>query len=199
MAQTDVERLNHRGMLVSVIKDVSFMDMMHARLVPDRQAVLPPGEATAGMVLNGLGFANRPLSLTPQFFASKPLDPLCHGGIRAAMYNRFKRGRTIEAAGADGCDRLLHDLALGVCAREGIDLRFNHLDTPSCSLSGAYIPASDVQAMTIPQGYSRGHRPDLTQAVLALVVSQDGGSPCVSTRGDGHTSDIEMFQARPQA
>ena len=27
----------------------------------------------AGMILNGLGFANRPLSLTPQFFANKPL------------------------------------------------------------------------------------------------------------------------------
>ena len=42
--------------------------MINARLVPDAQEVLTPGEAVAGMMLNGLGFANRPLSLTPQFF-----------------------------------------------------------------------------------------------------------------------------------
>ena len=50
--------------------------MINARLVPDPQEVLTPGEAMAGMMLNGLGFANRPLSLTPQFCASKPLDLL---------------------------------------------------------------------------------------------------------------------------
>jgi hypothetical protein len=35
-----------------------------------------------------LGFANRPLSLTPQFFANKPLDLLFRPGIEAAMFNR---------------------------------------------------------------------------------------------------------------
>ena len=94
---------------------------------------------------------------------------------------------------------LFHELALGVCAREGIDLRFNHLDTTSFSLSGEYIPDRDEQAMTITHGYSSDHRPDLKQAVLELVVSQDGGIPFVSTSWDGNTSDIEIFQARTQA
>src|SRR6266487_3283182 len=101
----------------------------------------------AGMILNGLGFANRPLSLTPQFFASKPLDRLFHDGIRAERFNRFKLGRTLEEAYAYGCDLLFHELALGVCAREGIDLRCYHLDTTSFALRGAYIPDSDAQAM----------------------------------------------------
>jgi hypothetical protein len=48
--------------------------MINARLVPDRQEDITPGEAVAGMILNGLGFANRPLSLPPQFFANTPLD-----------------------------------------------------------------------------------------------------------------------------
>jgi Domain of unknown function (DUF4277) len=74
--------------------------------------------------------------LTPQFFASKPLDLLLHDGVRAEMFNRFKLGRTLDEAYAYGCDLLFHELALCVCAREGIDLRFNHLDSTSFSLSG---------------------------------------------------------------
>ena len=62
-----IERLDHLGVIASVIKDLGLINMINARLVPDAQEVLTPGEAIAGMILNGLGFANRPLSLTPQF------------------------------------------------------------------------------------------------------------------------------------
>ena len=199
MESVRVERLDHLGVIASVIKDLGLIDMINARLVPDDQEVITPGEAVAGMILNGLGFANRPLSLTPQFFASKPLDLLFREGLEAEMFNRFKLGRTLDEAHAYGCDLLFHELALAICAQEGIDLRFNHLDTTSFSLSGEYVPERDEQAITITHGYSRDHRPDLKQAVLELMVSQDGGVPFVSKSWDGNTSDSEIFQARAQA
>jgi transposase len=167
--------------------------MINARLVPDDQEVITSGEAIAGMILNGLGFANRPLSLTPQFFASKPLDLLFREGIAAEMFNRFKLGRTLDETHAYGCDLLFQELALAICAQESIDLRFNHLDTTSFSLSGEYVPERDEQAITITRGYSRDYRPDLKQAVLELMVSHDGGVPFVSKSWDGHTSDSEIF------
>src|SRR5918995_120956 len=194
-----IERLDHLGVIASVVKDLGLIDMINARLVPDAQEVLTPGEAVAGMILNGLGFAHRPLSLTPQFFANKPLDLLFRDGIRADMFNRFKLGRTLDEAYAYGCDLLFQELALAVCAQEGIDLRFNHLDTTSFSLTGDYAPDSDEHAICITHGYSKDHRPDLKQAVLELMVSQDGGVPFVSKSWDGNTSDSEMFQARAQA
>jgi transposase len=194
-----IERLDHLGVIASVIKDLGLINMINARLVPDAQEVLTPGEAIAGMILNGLGFANRPLSLTPQFFAHKPLDLLFREGICAEMFNRFKLGRTLDEAHAYGCDLLFQELAHTVCAQEGINLRFNHLDTTSFSLSGEYVPESDEQAITITHGYSRDHRPDLKQAVLELMVSQDGGVPFVSKSWDGNTSDIAVFQERAQA
>jgi transposase len=199
MESLRVERLDHLGVIASVIKDIGLIDMINARLVPDEQEVITPGEAMAGMILNGLGFANRPLSLTPQFFANKPLDLLFREGIHAEMFNRFKLARTLDEAYAYGCDLLFHELALAVCAQEGIALRFNHLDTTSFSLSGAYVPESDEQAIIITHGYSRDHRPDLKQAVLELMVSQDGGVPFMSKSWDGNTSDIEVFQERAQA
>ena len=88
MAQVRVERLDHLGLIASVIKDLGLIDMINTRLMPDAQEMLTPGEAVAGMILNGLGFANRPLSLTPQFFASKPLDLLFRQDINAEMFNR---------------------------------------------------------------------------------------------------------------
>jgi transposase len=199
MESIGVARLDHLGVIASVIKDLGLIGMINARLVPDAQEVITPGEAMAGMILNGLGFANRPLSLTPQFFANKPLDLLLREGIRAEMFNRFKLGRTLDEAYTYGCDLLFHALALAVCAQEGIDLRFNHLDTTSFSLSGEYVPESDEQAITITHGYSRDHRPDLKQAVLELMVSQDGGIPFGSKSWDGNMSDSEVFQARAQA
>jgi transposase len=177
---------------------LGLIDMINARLMPDAQAVMTPGEAIAGMILNGLGFANRPMSLTPQFFANKPLDLLFRDGIRADMFNRFKLGRTLDDTYAYGCDLLFQELALAVCAHEGVDLRFNHLDTTSFALSGEYLPERDEQAIRITHGYSKDHRPDLKQAVLELMVSQDGGVPFVSKSWDGNTSDTRIFEERAQ-
>jgi transposase len=199
MALVTVERLDHLGLIAEVIKDLGLIGMIDARLVPDEQEVLTPGEAVAGMILNGLGFSNRPLSLTPQFFANKPLDLLFREGVHAELFNRFKLGRTLEEVSAYGGDLLFSELALAVCGQEGIDQRFNHLDTTSFSLTGDYVPESDEQAITITHGYSKDHRPDLKQAVLELMVAQDGGVPFVSKSWDGNTSDTQIFQERAKA
>jgi transposase len=199
MEQVRVERLDHLGLIASVMKDLGLIAMIDSRLVPDEQEVITPGEAVAGMILNGLGFANRPLSFTPQFFANKPLDLLLREGIAAEMFNRFKLGRTLDEAYAYGGNLGFEALALAVCTHEGIDLRFNHLDTTSFCRTGEYTPDSDAHAMCMTHGYAKDHRPDLKQAVLALMVSQDGGIPVVSKSWDGNTSDTRGFQERAQA
>jgi transposase len=171
MESIRVERLDHLGVIASVIKELGLIDMINARLMPDAQEALTPGEAVAGMILNGLGFAHRPLSLTPQLFANKPLALLLHEGLEAEHFNRFQLGRTLDEAYTYGCDVLFQELALAVCAQEGIDQRFNHLDTISFSRTGEYVPDSDEHAMLITHGHSKDHRPDLTQVVLELMVS----------------------------
>jgi transposase len=187
------------GLIASVINDLGLVSMIDARLKPDAQEAITPGEAIKGMILNGLGFANRPLSLTPQFFAGKPLDLLFRPGVEADMFNRFKLGRTLDEVNTYGCDLLFSELALAVCQQETIDQRFNHLDTTSFSLTGDYVPESDQQAISITHGYSKDHRPDLKQAVLELLVSQDGGVPLVSQTWDGNASDSQIFQERAEA
>jgi transposase len=199
MTSVRVERLDHLGLIASTMKDLKLIDMIDARLVPDAQEEITPGEAIAGMLLNGLGFANKPMTLTPQFFANKPLDLLFRAGVHAEMFNRFKLGRTLDEVHAYGCDVLFSELALAVCEHEGIEQRFHHLDTTSLALSGDYIPESATQAIHITHGYSKDHRPDLKQAVLELLVSQDGGVPMVSKSWDGNTSDSQIFKERAEA
>ena len=199
MESISVERLDHLGVVAAVIKDLGIIEMIDARVPPHDQEEITTGEAVAGMIVNGLGFANRPMSLTPQFFANKPLDLLFRPGVRADLLNRFKLGRSLDEVSSYGCDLLLSELALAVCAQEGIAQRFNHLDTTSFSLTGDYIPDSDEHAIAITYGYSKDHRPDLKQAVLELMVSQDGGVPLLCKSWDGNTSDIEVFQERAQA
>src|SRR5262249_15840007 len=199
MALVTVERLDHLGLIASMIKDVGLISMIDARLVPDAQEEITPGEAVAGMILNGLGFANKPLTLTPQFFANKPLDLLFREGVHPEMFNRFKLGRTLDEVHAYGCDLLFSELALVVCGQERLEHRFSHLDTTSFSLNGDYVPESDEHAIRITHGYSKDHRPDLKQAVLELLVSQDGGVPLVSKSWDGNTSDTQIFKERAEA
>ena len=199
MEAVRVERLDHLGLIASVINDLGLVSLIDARLKPDDQEAITSGEAVKGMILNGLGFANRPLSLSPQFFANKPLDLLFRPDVTAEMFNRFKLGRTLEEVNTYGSDLLLSEIALVVCQHEAIDQRFNHLDTTSFSLTGDYVPESDQQAITITHGYSKDHRPDLKQAVLELMVSQDGGVPLVSKTWDGNASDSQIFQDRAKA
>ncbi len=46
------------------------------------------GEAVSAMVLNALGFVSRPLYLTPEFFANKPVDLLSRSHLCAAEYSQ---------------------------------------------------------------------------------------------------------------
>jgi hypothetical protein len=81
------------------------------------------------------------------------------------MFNRLKRGRTLEEVQADGCEVLLSALALGVCAQAGIAPRFHHLDTTRFALRGDDMPESDEHAMHITHGSAKDPRLDLKQAV----------------------------------
>ena len=53
--------------------------------------------------------------------------------------------------------------------------------------------------MTSTPGDANDHRPDVQQAVLALLVAHDGGVPVVSQRWEGHAAAPEMFQERAAA
>ena len=199
MEKVKVERLDHLGVIAGVIKDLGVIEMIDDRIVPDDREEISTGEAIAGMILNGLGFSNRPISLTPQFFEGKPLDVLFREGVSSDHFNRFKLGRSLDKVYGYGCDLLFSEIAVSACVQEGIDVRFNSLDTTTFSLTGEYVPETDEQAIWITRGHSKDHRPDLKQVVLEVMVAHDGGVPFLSQSWDGNASDTEVFKERSAA
>lgn len=203
--QMKIERLDHLGIISQTIKDLGIIDLIDQRIRSEDQEHITAGEAVAGMILNGLGFSNRPLSLTPQFFENKPLELLLRPGVLAEHFNRFKLGRSLDDLHGYGCSLLFSEIALAVCDQEEIDLRFNHLDSTSLSVRGQYAEADPKPASPEPaviklrRGYSKDHRPDLKQAVLEMIVSQDGGIPIFSQAWDGNDTDSQIFKARTAA
>ncbi len=192
----EIKRLDHLGVVAGVIKELQLVEMIDERIPKDKLEEISTGEAVAGMIINGLGFTQKPISLTPQFFENKPVEQLFREGVEAEHFNRFKLGRSLDKIFDYGIDSLFSELSLSACEAEGVDLRFNHLDTTTFSLTGEHLPDKDVQAIHITRGYSKDRRPDLKQAVLEIIVSQDGGVPLICKCHDGNASDNEIFKQR---
>jgi transposase len=201
MENLQVSRLDHLGIVSGVIDDLGLVEAIDRRLQRDKNGLeeITPGEAVKGMILNGLGFVSKPLSLTPRFFQNKPLELLFRTGVKADDFNRFKLGRTLEHIFEYGTDKLFGELSFDVCLQEGVEQRFNSEDTTTFSVTGESYPDSDEHAVSVTHGYSKDHRPDLKQVVHELMVSQDGGVPLQMKTWSGNESDTVIFRERTQA
>ena len=120
MESIKIERIDHLGIVAGVIQDLGIIEMIDSKIIPDEREEITTGEAIAGMIINGLGFSDRPISLTPQFFEGKALDVLIREGITPQMLNRFKLGRSLDDVYSYGCDLLFSEIALSVCQKECI-------------------------------------------------------------------------------
>lgn len=194
-----VERLDHLGIIAGVIKELGLVEFIDSRIPNDAREELSCGEAVAGMIINGLGFSDRPLTLTPQFFENKALSRLFREGVSAKHFNRFKLGRALDDCYAYGCDLLFAEASAMICQKEGVDTKFNSLDTTAFALTGEYDPDCDEYKIAITHGYSKDHRPDLKQVVLEMMCSHDGGVPIVSKAWNGNASDAQIFRKRAKA
>jgi transposase len=194
-----VERLDHLGVVAGVIKDLKLVEFIDERIPSDVREEISCGEAVAAMIINGLGFSDRPLTLTPQFFENKALSRLFRPNVNAKNFNRFKLGRALDDCHAYGCDLLFAEASAQICKKEAVDTKFNSLDTTAFALTGEYDADSDEHTIEITHGYSKDHRPDLKQAVLEIMCSHDGGIPVISKAWNGNASDTKIFRARAKA
>ena len=193
------KRLDHLGVVMGVMRDFGLIDFINKRIDQNEQNKVTPGEAVAAMVLNGLGFVSRPLSLTPQFFETKALDVLFNPEIQAEHLNRHRLGRVLDDIHEYGSELLFSEIALHAVEQIGLDQRFTSIDTTSFSVSGDYDEQTDEKTITLTHGYSKDHRPDLKQLVLELVTSHDGGIPLMMKSFDGNAGDSKIFKERCHA
>jgi transposase len=191
------ERLDHLGIVAGVCRESGLAAYLDEQAVGSQQQV-SIGTATVAMVLNGLGFSNRQLYLVPQFFANKPVERLLGPGVRAEQLNDDCLGRTLDWLAAHDLTALFAGIALRARQVFGLNRRLVHVDTTSFSVSGTYAPGEEA-AIAITYGYSRDHRADLKQWMLALATTESGDVPVFLRPLDGNSADVRSLVAVVEA
>jgi transposase len=198
MRDVRVERMDHLGIVAGVCREIGLAEYLDELAGPSQQQV-SIGTATVAMVLNGLGFSNRRLYLVSQFFATKPVEYLLGPGITAEMLHDDCLGRTLDWLHDHDPTALFAGIARQARQRFGIGARQIHVDTTSFAVTGEYDTELDAQTLAVTYGYSRDHRADLKQWMLALATTRHGDVPLFCQTLDGNASDKVSLVAAVEA
>lgn len=191
--EVQTQSIDHHGLVAGVCKDLKIAELIDERLLVDPQRKVGPGNAVVAMILNGLGFTNRRLYLTSQFFANKPVERLLGAPISAEDLTDYTLGHTLDDVAKYGASKLFGEVAYTIALENDLLGKLNHIDTTSLSVHGAYNIEDEPHLIEITHGYSRDHRPDLKQAVLSLTINGPSHFPLWMEPLDGNSSDKESF------
>ncbi len=188
--------LDHLGLVTGMFDELGLGDVID-RATQQNPAMrdLTAGEAVKAMGLNGLGFVNHALYLVPKFFYNKPTARLVSPRVTPAQLNDDALGRALDTLYQYGVTELSSLMAATAAKRLGLGPRMAHLDTTSFHVDGRSNsdeePAAKVVHLT--RGYSRAHRPDLNQVMLALIVEHQAGLPLLLQPLHGNSHDGHAF------
>jgi transposase len=169
--------MGHLGLVAGMFEELEIGDRIDEHIDQDLdEREVSVGQAVKAMVLNGFGFVQQRLYLTPEFFERVPTERLVGEGVRPEHLNHGVLGRALDDLFEYGVTELFRDLAANAAEKLGLTSRFAHLDATSFSFHGDYDseegPAEGE--IRIQQGYSRDNRPDLNQAVLDMGAQAEG-------------------------
>jgi transposase len=130
--------IHHLGLVSGMIDELGLVERIDALIPKKEQQIVSYGQAVNAMILNGLGFTQRVLYLTPHFFREKPVEYLIDEGITAAQLNDDLLGRTLDAIHAYGCSSFYSQLAVHSAEKLGLPCQTGHLDSASFYADGVY-------------------------------------------------------------
>jgi transposase len=191
--QIQTTTLDHLGLVAAICQDLKIAQRIDDRLSCNSQRKVSPGRAVVAMILNGLGFTNRRLYLTNQFFCSKAIERLLGPDLEAKDMTDYTLGHALDDIFDYGSSKLFAEVAFGIAIENNLLEDKNHLDTTSILVHGAYEVDDDPKTIEVKHGFSKDHRPDLKQVVLSLVVNGASSIPLWMDALDGNNSDKESF------
>ena len=189
--------LDHLGLVAAMFDELELGTLIDQTVPQDfiRRGVTV-GQAVKAMVLNGLGFVNQRLYLTPKFFETKPTERLLGPDILPEHLNDDVLGRALDRLYDYGVTELFRELAAHAAEHLGLRPRFAHLDATSFHVDGTYNSGDEAPEEGVSHvrpGYSRDHRPDLNQVVLEMIVEHQAGLPLLMKPLSGNSSDQGDF------
>ena len=185
--------MDHYGLVAALCQDLKIAERVDGRLTHDPQRKVSPGTAVVAMIINGLGFTNRRLYLTHQFFESKPIERLLGPEFEAKDFTDYTLGHALDDIAEYGASKLFAEVAFGVALDNNLIGSKNHLDTTSLLVHGVYEINDDPKIIEVSHGFSKDNRPDLKQVVLSLVVNGPSSIPLWMDPLDGNSSDKASF------
>lgn len=199
--------MDHLGLIAGMVDELGIVDVIDDAISQDHEKrYLSIGQTIKALIINGLGFTGRPMYLTPQFFATKPTELLIGEGVKAEHLNENTIGRAMDSLYKHGVSTLFSLISSRAFNALKLQPQFAHLDSTSFSVHGNGYEPSDKFIMTddkgnetrpsvieITQGYSKDHRPDLSQLMLNMIVENHAGIPMAIEALSGNSSDKATF------
>jgi transposase len=192
--------LDHLGLVAGIFEELEIGDRIDEHIAQDfDEREVSVGQAVKALVLNGFGFVQQRLYLTPQFFERVPTERLIGEGVHPKHLNEGVLGRALDDLFEYGVTELFRDVAAHAAGKLGLTSQFAHLDATSFSFEGEYDSdrgsnePSEDGVIRVQQGYSRNHRPDLNQVVLDMIVERKAGLPVLMKPLSGNVSDPGSF------
>ena len=207
-----IKNLDHLGLVATMIDELDIEKSIDSKIpFNTNKKGLSYGVLVKAMILNGLGYVNKQLYLTPRFFRDKPLETLFGTTeICAEQINDDALGRTLDAIYEYGVSELYEKISHKAVRLLGLTPNTVHLDSTSFHLDGTYKQYQTNNGLNQPQegednnpkkptpikltkGYSRDHHPHLNQVVLNLIVEHQAGIPMMMRAADGNQIDASAF------
>lgn len=186
--------LDHHGLIASICRDLNVAEKIDARMgKQDPRRIVSTGMATVAMIINGLGFTNRRLYLTPQFFESKPVSQLFGKDVNANHFDDHALGKALDEISNYGSSKLFGEIAFEIAVENNLLGPLAHLDSTSISVEGKYDHCTEENVVKLTHGHSKDHRPDLKQVMMSLVVSGKSAVPIWMEPQHGNSSDKKTF------
>ena len=126
--------LDHHGLVAGICQDLNLAGKIDERLgKKDPRRIVSAGMGAVAMIVNGLGFTNRRLYLTPQFFESKPVSDLFGKSLAAKDFNDHALGKALDEISAYGSSKLFGEIAFEIALENNLLGELAHIDSTSLS------------------------------------------------------------------
>jgi transposase len=172
----------------------ALLERLQVRVIINRycptESPVDHGAVAVVLVLNRL-IAPRPLYRVMDWLAGTVLSD--YVGVPAAKFNDDRLGRTLDAL-AEQAQAIWQDIASQALLRYRIDLSVLFYDLTALVMTGEY---SDSEL--VDYGFAHNTPSDTQKVKLGLVVTNDGGLPCLFQPWAGRTADRATAQKNMQA
>lgn len=184
------------AMALQYAKKLDFVNIINRDVAWDKkQCNLSPGQLALSIVLSTFANVRSPLYHINRVFENMDTAFLFGTGVQSSDFSDDALARMLDKVYAAGSSNLFSKIALNGYSTFEIPFDNLHSDTTSISLYGDYsdCESDDYEGITITEGFSKDHRPDLKQVMVGSVVNEHS-IPLYYKTLDGNTADCVWNQ-----